>query len=500
MPLPAPATISQYFYGNSLVNFASGQPDTNVPYWMNLLLAEAGLGYEANGGYGFLRQFAGRDTPANEWGFAGVRGAWDSDTTDFAQVAFDQIMITPANFIQDAPASQNYEGDVLSPLAATIDIIADTLQDQPQSHIFIYEGWADLGAFSAQFPPAQAALAQYYAFNQAGYHSWYLDYTEALRAAFPAAEISLIPVAPVLAGLLGAGGPLEALDVNDLFVDSAPHGTSTLYFLASLITYTATRAEPAPESFVPPATLHPLVAQDYGAVLAFITAQTAAYLAPTDTPPPEDADLTVLLGTEGDDHLTVTETGVRAEGLGGDDRLTGHSAEDRLDGGAGHDVLRGLRGADTLLGADGNDRLMGGGGRDMLVGGQNNDVLRGGKGHDTLYGQSGRDKLKGGGGNDLLDGGAGRDTLKGGAGADVFVFATGHGHDRVVDFEDGHDRIDVQGLSEALIQSIAAPSFREIIAPGESYTQSNGTDSWELINRSETAILLTHDDFIFSLA
>ena len=66
---------------------------------------------------------------------------------------------------------------------------------------------------------------------------------------------------------------------------------------------------------------------------------------------------------------------------------------------------------------------------------------RGGKGDDEFHGQQGHDRLFGGYGADTLYGGSGNDTLTGGSGADVFVFAPGHGSDRITDFSSGVDRL-----------------------------------------------------------
>jgi Ca2+-binding RTX toxin-like protein len=63
-------------------------------------------------------------------------------------------------------------------------------------------------------------------------------------------------------------------------------------------------------------------------------------------------------------------------------------------------------------------------------------------------GQAGRDTLEGGDGFDRLIGGAGDDALAGGAGADVFVFADAFGADRVTDWRDRTDRLDLSDLRE----------------------------------------------------
>ena len=81
--------------------------------------------------------------------------------------------------------------------------------------------------------------------------------------------------------------------------------------------------------------------------------------------------------------------------------------------------------------------------------GDGDDKLHGGLGNDKLFGGVGRDKLFGDQGHDTLDGGIGNDVLAGGAASDRFVFHTGAGHDRIVDFDakgGDHDVIDLRSL------------------------------------------------------
>ena len=40
-----PVDINQYIYGNSLVNFAGGSAQSNVPYWMDQFSSAAGNTY-----------------------------------------------------------------------------------------------------------------------------------------------------------------------------------------------------------------------------------------------------------------------------------------------------------------------------------------------------------------------------------------------------------------------------------------------------------------------
>jgi hypothetical protein len=145
-------------------------------------------------------------------------------------------------------------------------------------------------------------------------------------------------------------------------------------------------------------------------------------------------------GRGGDDADTLTLGGGRDKGFGGagNDTLNGGSGRDRLEGGSGDDAILGGGGKNKMLGDGGNDTLQGGGGADNMDGGA---------GDDLLFGNGGKDRMFGGFGADTFRGGSGGDTMDGGAGADVFVFGQGSGRDRVLNFEDGIDRIDLEGVA-----------------------------------------------------
>lgn len=74
-------------------------------------------------------------------------------------------------------------------------------------------------------------------------------------------------------------------------------------------------------------------------------------------------------------------------------------------------------------------------------------TLTGGDLADILTGAQGADTLSGGGGDDVILDGGGRDVLTGGAGADVFSLSMDGSEDRITDFEQGVDRIDLSGWS-----------------------------------------------------
>jgi hypothetical protein len=86
-------------------------------------------------------------------------------------------------------------------------------------------------------------------------------------------------------------------------------------------------------------------------------------------------------------------------------------------------------------------------GSDLLVGTPQKDAIAGLNGNDTILGLGANDTLTGGRGNDTLFGGTGNDTLRGNQGRDVFALERGLGSIRILDFQDGGDRL---GLSPGL--------------------------------------------------
>lgn len=141
----------------------------------------------------------------------------------------------------------------------------------------------------------------------------------------------------------------------------------------------------------------------------------------------------------GDGDETVSDTGA------GEDHLRAGGGDDTASMGSGDDVALMGDGDDYVTGMEGADRLYGHRGRNQLFGGDDDDRLLGGGGTDILWGDDGDDVLKGDNGMDVLIGGADDDNLTGGGGADQFVFGAGIGDgiDRIIDFQDGLDQINL---------------------------------------------------------
>jgi len=171
----------------------------------------------------------------------------------------------------------------------------------------------------------------------------------------------------------------------------------------------------------------------------------------------------VIVGGQGADVIYGERDSDQIDGGDGNDQLYGGNLDDVLDGGADDDLLIGDAGDDMLIGGFGDDRLytgtgldtaLGGDGADVLAGSSGADDLDGNEGDDRIYGAGNIDDLKGGGGADLILGGQGNDRIEGGGGndrlygqteGDTFVFDVGSGADRIFDFEDDLDTIQVAG-------------------------------------------------------
>lgn len=239
-----------------------------------------------------------------------------------------------------------------------------------------------------------------------------------------------------------------------------------------------------------------------------------------------------LIGGAGLDSASYDTAGAGVYAFFGDyGNATGDAAGDALfnieglAGSAFNDILGAGAGAQTLRGGGGDDLLYGGAGGDTLIGGAGFDIasyatgasgvyavvgdfgnatgdaigddlidiegLIGTAFNDVLALDSAADLLNGGGGDDLLFGRAGADTLIGGAGADRFaVTGAGFGHDVVLDFGDGVDRLD--------FSRYAGANFAAMVLTQEAggVRVALGADS--ILLNGATLAQITQADFLFA--
>ncbi len=228
-----------------------------------------------------------------------------------------------------------------------------------------------------------------------------------------------------------------------------------------------------------------------------------------------------LDGREGNDVIKGKGGNDVLSGREGDDKIRAGDGDDGLWGDEGNDILIALGGFDQLEGGEGDDFLYGGRGNDYLLAGEGDDVLRGNLNDDTLYANAGNDDIRGGGGNDFISAGrdndyllggngedilygdAGNDTLVGGFGSgrndglmDVFEYSTSDieagGFDRIRDFEDGIDLIELRLNGFSNFATEVAPKLAQ---SGAHVRMDFGGGNVLLIENTDLSAL-TADDFL----
>lgn len=129
---------------------------------------------------------------------------------------------------------------------------------------------------------------------------------------------------------------------------------------------------------------------------------------------------------------------------------------EKVSTGTGNDTVTGNNQANDISLGRGNDRGFGRGG---------NDTIAGGIGADSLDGGNGNDVLRGGAGADTIIGGAGDDVLSGGRDADRFIFAAADGLDRITDFRDEVDILDLRelGLTRSELTSALSQNGANVV-------------------------------------
>lgn len=269
-----------FFFGNSLTyHLEEGVAHTNTPYWLAQLAQASGRDFAMDGRWGWPRQFPQDLPPEPGWTIDGVANHWAPQETDFGAAGFDAVVLVLENFVQyQLPdvayfpyefQGPNPEGD--SPLSVTLDLFDWVHQASPDSRLFLYEGWADMKSITGRFPPWERGFERYHVQNGGAYHAWFGDLLDKIARTRPDLEVELIPVAEVFAALMRRGGLLEDVPPEELFLDNAPHGTPSAYFLAALVTYTALYEAAPPLDYRLPAEIHPEIRAKYAQIVRTIT-------------------------------------------------------------------------------------------------------------------------------------------------------------------------------------------------------------------------------------
>lgn len=154
----------------------------------------------------------------------------------------------------------------------------------------------------------------------------------------------------------------------------------------------------------------------------------------------------------------------------------GSKGDDTFFGSAGNDKIDAKKGDDILFMFEGDDRLNGNVGRDLVdarhvEGKVTIDLVKDRATHgefttkligiEDVVGSLFNDTIKGDNGRNILAGNDSSDTLYGRGGKDLFVFGVDGDADRVKDFEDGKDKLDLI-LFDFGNKALALAAFSEL--------------------------------------
>lgn len=280
-------TIRQFIFGHSLIDhrppaIAVPSDETTVPRWLYHMANAAGHDYRAGGKYGFLFQFAHAETYVySQWGYSsGPMGVWDSDTQTFAEADINNILITAGNFLAgDLGINDPYYGDNSdhTPLSGLQDLL-NWIPTEDNPTIFLYENWPEMSPLAGvhgSFPLSNSDNVIYHNFLNGTFHNWWINLHDAIITSHPSRNVKMIPVGPILSELINpTDGILGSMPITEFFEDPDPHGRSSLYFLASVITYMAILEEAPDPSFdvnsYPDSLIHPTIKTNFPTIISTV--------------------------------------------------------------------------------------------------------------------------------------------------------------------------------------------------------------------------------------
>lgn len=245
-------TVRMYMFGHSLVDWA--QPNTQVGSAMCDVARRSGDTCCADGSYvEFTPTALGGYTWPPQQGHIHEPSCWNGD---FGSSNFDTVSMTEFNdYFTVRPPSDGFAPDGLR----LFDQVRGVYPDVP---VYLYEHW----------PPFEAGrtFSSWFTTDYAAFYQWFADIQDLMNQQSPSANIKLVPVGLVFAQLLQPGNPLAGMSEDDLFVDSAPHGTGSTYYIAGLIHYMVVFQKRPASDLSAPAYVHPTIRDNMPAVIDFI--------------------------------------------------------------------------------------------------------------------------------------------------------------------------------------------------------------------------------------
>ena len=365
MPTPTPTNeVREYVYAHSLFTWAIGNSELSLPYWLDLLADAAGNSYAMSMQAGMLWEHV--DDPARPHiALDGVTQALTSNGAQgFADADITQITIAATNYVQDIGPDQPYWIDPsTSPLESAIRIMDWVNARAPDASVILYESWPDMGTFVSSFPPTANEYGAWIDYMMGDWHDWWVSLAEAIQTARPDIDVTLMSVGATIAQMLeNPNLGLQSLGPTDLYVDDAPHGTETLYFLASLVHYTASFGTAPPGNISLPDSIHPAVETNLPAIVDWLSSEfgvgQGGPIVDPFTQSSDDPD-GAIVGTDASDVIRGDSDDNVINARASDDQIFTGGGNDQIDGGSGFDTvfLQGSQAQYTLSVSGGGIRI-----------------------------------------------------------------------------------------------------------------------------------------------
>jgi len=242
LPPTALNSVDYYVFGHSLYTWDVGEdpnitPESSTGYWLGALAQANGKQHGGTGQWGQLDYHALPPTAHYKYS-TNTFDPWPSG--DFASQDFDQVIVMPSNFDLDFLSPTEY-------MPRTRRVIDYIVAEEPTTKVVLYSHWVKpldahlaIGGTIADETNLTAAEWQVVQDYQRGtYQSWFNEWQDLIVAQYPSLSVRMVPVGSVLADLLDNEPYMQSVAYTELYVDEAPHGTRTKYFLAALVMYRA---------------------------------------------------------------------------------------------------------------------------------------------------------------------------------------------------------------------------------------------------------------------
>ncbi len=269
--------VSAYFFGHSLIYHTfTDYPNKNevsTPWWAGQFAAANGQTMSATGEFRTSNYLL---PPVAQWSFEGMPTGWDDTQETFAEADFDAVVYTELNFVQDVPPDTLYYDDSGTPISSVVRVLDHVREAEPGITFYIYENWGDAGVIMPNYHPAEGGndlpttdqVAAYHAQELGPNSAWWIELHDAVAATH--SNVKMIPIGPIISGILTEIPAMAAIPFEDIYEDNAPHGRPTIYFLAGMIQYAAMYQQRPPAGFSVSSVVNDAVDENYETIADYI--------------------------------------------------------------------------------------------------------------------------------------------------------------------------------------------------------------------------------------